>query len=464
MVTMRPLPAAAAAVAFSPDGSLIVVGLETGEWLLLETASSVRSTPPPPTPRRRSSRAARCATQSSLPTARCSPSPPPTAPSTCTLTRRAAGRRAGTASPSAVATRRPSRKWTGLRRAVTLAGADAAGRVRGGDAAAAEAAAEAECWLLRAAGVASELRTGSSSLNGRSRREASPSASAPPPSAAARRRRPRERRARARGSARGGARRGVGVGHGRPLVGRPRSLRRGALRRRRRRRPRRPLSCDRSHEGEVLAAADGRGGVSLWRWPASAPGAASKRYLAHTGGVGSVRFSADDSAPLVRRRRQLHRAVAPPRRGRRGGRRRRRGGGRGARGLDSDLEKDLKPLGAYRRPRGAGCRRRRRGAFLEASSLAQAARASGTALAALAPQQPSPLAPMQGPATALIAVDDLVGARAFGAARGWLRGLEPPAAGPLLASAPPSEQPPLERRPWRGRTACAPTTRARASR
>ena len=42
-------------------------------------------------------------------------------------------------------------------------------------------------------------------------------------------------------------------------------------------------AVSRSHEGEVLAASDPRGGLALWRWPACSPNAACKRYSGHAG-------------------------------------------------------------------------------------------------------------------------------------------------------------------------------------
>jgi hypothetical protein len=55
----------------------------------------------------------------------------------------------------------------------------------------------------------------------------------------------------------------------------------------------------RSHEGEVLAASDARGGVSLWRWPAAAVGGLSKRYGGHARSPAALAFSFDDGCLLT---------------------------------------------------------------------------------------------------------------------------------------------------------------------
>eukprot|EP00966_Prymnesium_polylepis_P330923 7386518-Prymnesium_polylepis.2 len=106
------------------------------------------------------------------------------------------------------------------------------------------------------------------------------------------------------------------------------------------------VSVDRSHEGEVLVAADARGGVSLWRWPAALPSSVCNRAKGHAALPAAVRFSHDDSRVLSAGEGDVAllqwRATAD-------------GGPVEALGEgDSDLEGDLRPLAAYRAPKARG--------------------------------------------------------------------------------------------------------------
>lgn len=49
---------------------------------------------------------------------------------------------------------------------------------------------------------------------------------------------------------------------------------------------------------QLLAAADPRGGVSLWRWPAALSTASSRRIRGHARAPAAVRFSHDDASLL----------------------------------------------------------------------------------------------------------------------------------------------------------------------
>ena len=155
----------------------------------------------------------------------------------------------------------------------------------------------------------------------------------------------------------------------------------------------------------------------------------------------------------VRRLRPHPAPVAPRRRGGRRAARRRRGrrpaASAGAdEAYDSDIAPDFAPAEALNAPplksRGgssAAIAPSRR-AFLEASSLQQAARASaGDGLPSALLSEPSPLGALSA-STSLLAIDELVQKSRFHAIRPWLRGLEPPSAS--ASRAPPSERAPLE--------------------
>ena len=202
-------------------------------------------------------------------------------------------------------------------------------------------------------------------------------------------------------------------------------------------------AVSRSHEGEVLAAADVRGGVSLWRWPASSPNAMSKRFGGHAAAAAAVAFTHDDSMlltcggadlTLLQWRHVAEEAstlvVANS------------SSGSYADAYDSDVATDFVPASTIRTPhlsRGLPIPSSRR-AFLEASSLAQAARATGDALSVF-PSQQSPLAALAA-SSSLRAIDELVRKDRFRSVRPWLRGLEPPTATAGQAST--SERAPLE--------------------
>ena len=197
----------------------------------------------------------------------------------------------------------------------------------------------------------------------------------------------------------------------------------------------------RSHEGEVLAASDARGGVSLWRWPAASTNSLCKRYGGHARPPAAIAFSHDDGLLLtcggsdltLLQWRHVTEEMGE-----------RLGGSHAAdAAYDSDLAPDLIPVEALLHPprhRGPEMATSRR-AFLEASSLAQAARASGAELANALPAEPSPLGALSA-STALMALDELVQKQRFHAVRPWLRGLEPPSAN--AGFAPPSERAPVE--------------------
>jgi hypothetical protein len=90
----------------------------------------------------------------------------------------------------------------------------------------------------------------------------------------------------------------------------------------------------------------------------------------------------------------------------------------GGDGYDSDIAPDFTPVDELLHPprsRGRAMAPSRR-AFLEASSLAQAARASGAELAAVVPAEPSPLGALNA-STALMAIDELVQKQRFHAVR-----------------------------------------------
>ena len=220
-----------------------------------------------------------------------------------------------------------------------------------------------------------------------------------------------------------------------------------------------PPAVHRSHDGEVLAGAHARGGVALWRWPANRPGSACKRYLGHASPPSALAFTHDDALLLTAgggdltllqwRHHPEDGAAADP-----------AAAALYAEELDSDVEQDLAPAplvlsgggGAVhyparrRRARGTVAMPAARRAFLEASSLAQAARTPGAAMAGLTPQQPSPLdASIAGGApTALMALDELAAPQSFAAMRPWLRQLQPPsdtARAAALTDAAPREAP-----------------------
>ena len=231
-----------------------------------------------------------------------------------------------------------------------------------------------------------------------------------------------------------------------------------------------PPAVHRSHDGHVLAAAHAHGGVALWRWPANRPGAACKRYLGHAAPPSSVAFTHDDSLLLTAggsdltllqwRHHAEDGAAADP-----------AASSLFAEELDSDVEVDLAaPYAALaapgstsargRRPRGggggAGAMPAARRAFLEASSLAQAARAPGAPTGGLQPHLPSPLDGARGggaggpgdapSAMSLMALDELAAPQSFVAMRPWLRTLRPPSdvdAAAVLSDAAPREAPVL---------------------
>ena len=195
----------------------------------------------------------------------------------------------------------------------------------------------------------------------------------------------------------------------------------------------------RSHDGGVLAASDARGGVSLWRWPAASQKALCKRYGGHARPPASLTFSHDDTflvtcggadLTLLQWRHAVEECSA-----------RLVGAMCGDDHYDSDVVADFVPVDALIQPprmRGKKMNPSRR-AFLEASSLAQAARASGAEFEAMMLlAEPSPLGAVSN-STSLVALDELVQKQRFRAVRPWLRGLAPPSSGPPLSERAPGE-------------------------
>lgn len=201
-----------------------------------------------------------------------------------------------------------------------------------------------------------------------------------------------------------------------------------------------PPAVERSHEGEVLAAAHARGGVALWRWPAAAEGAPAKTYGGHAAPAERVRWSHDDGLLLTAGGEdmtllQWRHAFGDD------------AGGALTAGpdddvYDSDVARDLQPADAWRplaRRRGGLLPPAARRAFVEASSWAQAARAGGAL----------PLPPVDScaglpAAAALLAVDEMVQQAALHALRPWRLGQVPPRGAlgtPSLSEAPPLPRP-----------------------